>query len=317
LGCELSSEPAAVEPTSGKLCPLFADFFDLLSKPKASPRAVNKALGVEQWFCLLNRPMFSVFDSIYEFVRQQPEDELLQLPRDVRTEVAVAAFLMPLLGADLSRAFLPQLTACDASPVYGFGVAYRPCPPVMAEAVGWLAERRGDYIRFFPDENSQPAKDRIGNPYRIPFRQSQFRIAISKKATWKAHSGILEAHGLLLALKWLLRTPKHFHHRLPILIDAKAVLGAAAKGRTSAPGVRRTIRHIGALTMATNSLLRLVYVPSEDNPADAPSRGLRGPRKRRVKTSIGKTRFDRRINRAIFKRERFLSELADMWSRNS
>jgi len=295
LGCELTSQPAAAEPASNKLVPLFAGFLDLLAKGSSSPRALNRSLGVEQWFCLLNRPMFSVFDSVYEFVRKEPEDKIEKLSMPVMTEVAVATFLMPLLGADLGREFLPLLTACDASPSYGFGVVYKPCSPELAEAVGSLAERRGDYVQFYPDPQAPPPKDRLGTPHKLPLHQKDFHVAISAKAKWKVHSGRLEAHGLLLDLKWLLRSPSNFHHRLPVLIDAKAVLGAAAKGRTSAPGVRGTIRHIAALLLGTNSLLRLVYVPSEHNPADKPSRGLKRVRRRFAKRGLRLTRHENRV----------------------
>ena len=63
--------------------------------------------------------------------------------------------------------------------------------------------------------------------------------------------------------------------RLPVLVDAQAVIGSAAKGRTSAPTTKRQIRHLGAMVVAGALLLRLIYIPSEDNPADASSRGVR------------------------------------------
>ena len=59
-----------------------------------------------------------------------------------------------------------------------------------------------------------------------------------------------------------------------VLVDAQAVLGAAAKGRSSSRCLARDIARIGALAMAGDLLLKLVYIPSEDNPADAPSRGV-------------------------------------------
>ena len=275
LGCKLTVRPPSVEPDSGKLTMAFKAFLDVLARRTATPAGLSRLLGVEQWFCLLNRPMFSIFDKVYEFVRKEPQTSAFVFPDAVWTELAVAAFLMPLLGADLSRDFLPQLIACDAAPEFGFGVSFFRCSSKLAEKVGSLAERRGDYIKFFPEPGAPKAKDRLGTPHTLPLRPSKFRTAISAKAKWKAHSGVLEARGLLLAVKWALRNKRNFNRRIVVLIDAKAVLGAATKGRTSAPVIRGVLRQLAASLLATNSLLRLVYVPTEHNPADAPSRGRR------------------------------------------
>ena len=276
LGCILDSAKGTAEPAPKKLGTLFLAWIGLLDSGHASPVAFNKALGLHQWFCLLQRPQFSIFDGCYKFVRQTPEDRQFPLPAQVRAEIFVAMFLMPLLGADLQRKFLSRITACDAAPEFGFGVSYLDCPGSVAERVSLLAERRGDFVRFYPDADEPPAKERRGQPHDLPYSKRCFTTAISAKARFKAHSGALEAHALLLAIKWLLRSPAHYNSRPVILVDAKAVLGAATKGRTSAPGIRGVMRHVGALLLASNCLLKLVYVPTEYNPADAPSRGKRG-----------------------------------------
>jgi hypothetical protein len=108
----------------------------------------------------------------------------------------------------------------------------------------------------------------------MPFGKGAFKTVISAKRRFDGHSGALEAHGVALALKWLLRAPKRHSRRTVLLIDAQSVLGATAKGRSSAPTLRREVRHISALLLAGDLLYKPVYVPSEDNPADAPSRGL-------------------------------------------
>lgn len=57
-----------------------------------------------------------------------------------------------------------------------------------------------------------------------------------------------------------------------ILVDAQAVIGFAAKSRTSAPTTKREIRRLGALALAGGLLIRLVYVPSEDTQRRQPGR---------------------------------------------
>lgn len=313
LGCELCSVARRVDPAKEKVVTMFAAWVDLLLNPFASPVAVGRAPGLQQWFCLLARPMYCIVDSIYEYVRRQPEDLVQRVPLSVRDEIAVALFLMPLLGADLSRDFLPQLTACDASGLYGFGVSYLKVPRALAEFTGCLAERRGDYVKFYVPDGEEAPKDRIGKPHVLPFARSCFKTAMSTRARWKAHSSSLEANALLLALKWLLRKPANFHHRLVLLVDAKAVLGAAVKGRTSAPGLRRCLRQIGALSLATNSLLRIVYVPSEYNPADAPSRGKLVRKPNRQKRRSNRSRLGTLTERRLATMAARLDRLYDIW----
>ena len=80
---------------------------------------------------------------------------------------------------------------------------------------------------------------------------------------------------LVLLVRWLLRSVARHSCRVVILLDAKAVLGAASKGRSSSPPFLRGCGRLASLVLAGDLLLRLVYVPSEDMPADAPSRGRR------------------------------------------
>ena len=61
-----------------------------------------------------------------------------------------------------------------------------------------------------------------------------------------------------------------------------AVKGALQKGRSSAPSIRREVSRIAALTLAGGLNITYLYVPSEYNPADDPSRGVVVPRRRRI-----------------------------------
>ena len=119
----------------------------------------------------------------------------------------------------------------------------------------------------------EPERPRLGHSHRLRISKRAFRDVISCRKRYDAHPGSLEASGLLLLLKWLIRTSKHHSFRIPLLVDAQAILGASAKGRTSATFFKRDLCRIAAVTLASNILPAYVYIPSEENPADAPSRG--------------------------------------------
>ena len=273
LGCDLTSRPHIAEPAKPKLLTCVAACLDLLQTKRASPKAVNALLGLLQWFCLLQRPVFGVFDKIYDFVRLQPDREKVCLPQPVLQEIAAALGLLPLLSVSLDKRYYNEILACDAARDFGFGVSETPCSEGVVANLGRLAERRGDFVRVHKDSSEGPEKSRLGVPHRLGVSKKDFRTILSSPAKWKAHSSTLEGHALLLTLKWLARSRSKHHRKVVVLVDAKAVLGAAAKGRTSAPGLRSVVRSIGAHTLACDLLVRLVYIPSEDNPADAPSRG--------------------------------------------
>ena len=130
-------------------------------------------------------------------------------------------------------------------------------------------------MRLHRDENdTEPEKDRIGTPHRLHLNKARFSTVLSLRCRFPAPPGALEAGGLVLLLRWLCRSTRKHSHRVIVLVDAKAVIGAAAKGRTSAPSFKMQVRKLAALTVAGDFLIRYIYIPSEDNPADAPSRGL-------------------------------------------
>jgi hypothetical protein len=259
---------------------------ELISRRRASPKCVEILLGSVQHFYLLNRPLFSTLDSLYAFAREGlpgsqdqsstfDERAELTLSDVLLGELALIVCLAPFWQADLRRPWLPEITATDASQDFGFGISVASCTVNMARRIGRLGEKRGDFVRLDRgDIDDEPERDRIGKPHRLGLRKSAFSTVLSVRHLHKAHAGSLEATGLQLLLRWLLRSRRRQGRRVVALVDAKAILCAAAKGRTSACSIKRDIRRISALTLAGNLHMHYVYVPSEDNPADAPSRGV-------------------------------------------
>jgi hypothetical protein len=180
----------------------------------------------------------------------------------------------PLLPADLERPFLPMVATSDASPAFGFGVSVRSCPIDCVHEPSSLSERHGDFIRTAEDIGTE-SRFRVGRPVGLPLSMDSFTDVLSTRASRKSHSGAMEAQALLLLVQWVLRSSLRFGKRLIVGIDAKAVLSAALKGRSSAPSHCATMRSVAAHCLCGDLLLYPLYIPSEFNPADAPSRGIR------------------------------------------
>jgi hypothetical protein len=141
---------------------------------------------------------------------------------------------------------------------------------------------------------------RQGSCHYLPLQKTDFKTIFSIKANRVEHAGTLEAHGVLLALKRLLRNPRHHSHRGLMLVDAQAVMYALRKGRSSAPTLRRNLRKIAAMELIGDVRLKFGYIPTDSNPADRPSRGLSRPFYRaRRKPSKVETRLPQKLKRHL------------------
>ena len=273
LGCELSNSPAKAEPSASRVASCTASIIDLILHPFASPTSVNSILGVLQWFCLMQRCAYSVFDCIYSFVRLDEPDVRRVVPSEVLNELLMSVCLLPLMTADFSRPWHPEFTACDASGAFGFGVSVAKASVNAVSEVGRLADKRCDFVRVFPSPDDPLPVLRAGVLTHLPVATNEFVHVIASRARWPAHSSILEAHALKLAIKYHSRRAHTHGSRLCVLGDARAILCAAIKGRSSARAIRPIMRAIAALSLACNYYVKLLYIPSESNPSDAPSRG--------------------------------------------
>lgn len=265
-------------PSADKMALVLVGIVALLYDSSISLSVVElqALLGHIAWFALLARPVFSCLHEVYVDARQsttakfRPRDESL-------VELTLLLMLLPYIDADLTRPWANILVASDASPSYGFGVSVAAASPTTLKSFSRLAARKGAFARLdrdgtYPDEEIE--KPRKGRVCPLPITKAAFSTVVSARATHAAHAGALEAGGIRLALRWFLRSAARHNQRMVLLVDAQAVLGAVSKGRSSSPSLRREVMRIAALQLVSGTLVKLVYVPSEDNPADAPSRGI-------------------------------------------
>ena len=156
---------------------------------------------------------------------------VVDIPAAVLLELLCFVGLMPLLAVDHTMPWQDLLVATDASPAYGFGVSVAPCSPELHRENSRCATRHGTHVRLDKgvDHHISMERERPGQE-RLPISKSAFAAVISALAKFAAHSGALEATGVSLALRWLLRQPRRLRKRTTLLVDASAVVGALRKG---------------------------------------------------------------------------------------
>jgi hypothetical protein len=76
-----------------------------------------------------------------------------------------------------------------------------------------------------------------------------------------------------LALRWVIRQAQFHTTRVVMLSDSQVAVGCLAKGRSSAASLVRHLRRFAGLALSGDVQVFLVWVPTEDNPSDGPSRG--------------------------------------------
>jgi hypothetical protein len=266
-------------PSSCKLAVWLTALVGLCNNPQLSPKEASMFLGLPHWFGQLSRGTYSAFNAVYPFTRLTPDHAELHLPPGALAELLLFGLLTPSLEVDLRRPWNPVLVASDATPSWGFGVAFATLTPAEVASAGRRLDRGAWFFRTPEGDPSVGSeKPRRGRCLRLPCAQRDFHVALSKRCKIQAHAGSLEATAALLAAKWACRSTKNFGTRMVFLIDAQAVCGALSKGRSSAPTIQRQVRRLAAYLLAGEILPRYGYIPTEHNPADHPSRGRKIPR---------------------------------------
>jgi len=208
---------------------------------------------------------------------------------------------------DLRRPWWPLIATSDASPAYGFGLSVASASPCLARAVASHTGVPNHFFRLGHAAKRHRLRERVGEMKRLPLAPSHFRTILSVRCRRVCHSGALEAQAVVLSLRRLLRDVRLHRARAPFLVDARAVMDALRKGRSSAPTLRYPVRQCAALLLAADVRMHFGYIPSESNPADPPSRGIRGslPRRRKVNSN----KFDK-LTAAMYHRARAARRLS-------
>lgn len=120
----------------------------------------------------------------------------------------------------------------------------------------------------------------LGIPFRIKafpraaLRTSLFWWKIVHGYSWRhpAHINCLELQAISNGLQWRLRKCARFRKRVLHLVDSQVWAAIVAKGRTSSHRLKRALKKLNCLLLASGTLLTVGYVHTTDNPADIPSR---------------------------------------------
>jgi hypothetical protein len=151
---------------------------------------------------------------------------------------------------------------------------------------GWTVEERliVEHLRGVDHRGSDVRLDtgQLMTPSSWPRRALKpklwkWGLKVKWKWTWDAHINVLEARAVLAAMRWRLRRASSIGSRFLHLLDSQVSQAVLSKRRSSSGKLNCVCRRIGALELAAHVLPLYGFTRSDENPADAPSRGSEAP----------------------------------------
>ena len=220
------------------------------------------------------RSLMSSLSAIYRLIdTMSPVGETSLLPAVV-DELLCGCLLLCFAFTDIRSPVCPTVSATDATCSKG-GAARALVPPSLARALYRRGEQRGEHgilrwsdvdIACRPTSMQEP-EARIDDLIQsLPWEAPQ---------QWKFceihHINIQELAAVVLELEHrILNGLKQC--RVVICIDSRVVVGAIGKGRSSSVRLNAYLRRLCALSIGARVDIRVLWVATHANPADAPSR---------------------------------------------
>ncbi len=246
----------------------------VLETETATLSTLQRIIGSWIWFLLLKRPFLAALENVFAFTTDAADQNIRErtITAPVAAEFRRLIHLAPLLDVDLATPFADIVFATDASMTGGAVVS----TPVSVKDQMMLlrySQRKGWSSWQDLEHPSPTPKMFCSNEVKELVSASQWKVELSVR--WKFEEPcivILEAQALVLALKIITSRPELHAKRIAFFVDSTSLLGAVAKGRSSSRRLNRIFQKISSLLIVANVRPIWLWIPSEYNPADTPSR---------------------------------------------
>jgi hypothetical protein len=258
LGVVLDGEERSVAPPPESVVDLLDDTATLCESVACTYTDCAAAVGRANWLLLMSRPLLSVFNNVYAWLARAADTDR---PRPVwpclRRELACAALLAVVAGADLSLPLSRTVVASDAS-LDGVAVVAADCDDCVDELFGCPMQ---------PPGTGTGAELPLGTLKQL--RARDWSVVHAGAVSGAHHINVYECDAMLHAANAV-----RCGVRQLVLVDSSVVFGAMSKGRSSCQPLLRRCRRWAAMSVVLNSQIIMKWLPSGWNPADGPSRGV-------------------------------------------
>jgi len=188
----------------------------------------------------------------------------------VRNEMIMACILLPFLQTNLRAQWCSRVECSDAAPG-GHGRAWATLPVDLVAEAARLCTNKGVYTNISTEYGVELNSDGICplQQVRLPFDKYKWQI-VAKPGGYR-HITFEEAAALNWSLLDRLKHPKELHSKVLQGVDSAAAAGAYKKGRSASRALNGLCRQACAIICCGDLEPFLAWVPTGENPADAPS----------------------------------------------
>lgn len=278
--------------------------------PRVSKKLLQAVTGRLAHPFMHRRSLMCILQDTFLWIERLKDGDSKPLPTSVREELLCSGLMLPLCHSNAKWEVSCRIGASDASLSHGGRAATIVSQPI-AHSLYRYAEHKGEHIRLDWEKGQvqvdsemrrapRELEDLIGD---LPWNQTE-----TCSFAHKQHINILETKMIQHELKDVVgKTTKAL--RCVLLVDSRAAAGAWAKGRSSARNLNRLLRQSLGWLIAGRKSLHIVWVRSEANPADHPSRCKKIPPPRDTPSQTSNVAFGdsldqfrtRRANRDIWR----------------
>lgn len=250
----------------------------VVTLPKVSKKLLQGITGLLIHPFMHRRSLMCLLQETFIWLESLGEDDQKGLPAPVREELLSCGLMLPLCHANLRWPISQRIGASDASLTHG-GRAATYVPASVSQTLFRFAEHRGEHVRLDWQRGAlqhpstmQPAPEELESLIQdLPWNQTE-----TCSFGHRQRINILETRMIHRELKDVVHQSTS-PMRCVLLVDSRAAAGAWSKGRSSAKNLNRILRQALGWSLVGRKSIHLVWVRSEANPSDYPSRCKRIP----------------------------------------
>lgn len=272
-GTSITSDSGRVGAPVEKLRQLEHLAGQLLLEGYATKKALQKLVGLFVHPFMHRRECMALFHHIYIFIDRMPEVGIKRLPHYVRDEILCAILVLPLAHSNVRHPVSVQISASDASSKRG-GRAVTLTSKSFAKTLYRHAEVKGEHVRLdWKDHFLSPPSDmrQAPAPLADALQKHHWTASQSMRFDKAERINLLELEMVKQEIKRRANNNKG-RARVVNLCDSRVVVGCFAKGRSSSRNLNHRLRSCIPWLLTSELQLVNLWVATDKNPADHPSR---------------------------------------------